>query len=166
MTKKEIMRKAHQMTQEIKTEYPEVDYKFQLGLCLAYLYQEGEKEMIRYTTERGTKVEIKLEGRLITDLIVNDTVVVENNTSKYVVFVSLFDNTIVLNDSLAYSKLGGNSIIRIAANEEVMQIARAAARKAREDMERRTRKFVQNTKIDMETYDYTFEKHMNDKNSF
>lgn len=45
MTKKEIMIKAHKMTKEIKNEYPEVDYKFQLGLCLAYL-QEGGNEMV------------------------------------------------------------------------------------------------------------------------
>ena len=53
MTKKELMIKAHQMTKEIKREYPEVDYKFQLGLCLAYLHEEGENEM---------KVEEKLQG--------------------------------------------------------------------------------------------------------
>ena len=47
MTKKELMVKAHKMTKEIKNEYPTVDYKFQLGLCLAYLYEnEGEKEMV------------------------------------------------------------------------------------------------------------------------
>ena len=45
MTKKELMIKAHKMTKEIKNEYPTVDYKFQLGLCLAYLYEEGEKKM-------------------------------------------------------------------------------------------------------------------------
>lgn len=45
MTKKELMIKAHEMTKEIKNEYPGVDYKFQLGLCLAYLHKEGEKEM-------------------------------------------------------------------------------------------------------------------------
>lgn len=45
MTKKELMIKAHQMTKEIKREYPEVDYKFQLGLCLAYLQGEGEVKM-------------------------------------------------------------------------------------------------------------------------
>ncbi len=45
MTKKELMIKAHQMTKEIKNEYQEVDYKFQLGLCLAYLQSEGEVKM-------------------------------------------------------------------------------------------------------------------------
>ena len=54
MNKKELMIKAHKMTKEIKNEYPTVDYKFQLGLCLAYLYEnEGEKEM---------SIEEKLQG--------------------------------------------------------------------------------------------------------
>ncbi len=42
MTKREIMIKAHKMAKEIKNEYPGVDYKFQLGLCLAYLQEEGK----------------------------------------------------------------------------------------------------------------------------
>ena len=51
MTKKELMKKAHEMTKEIKTQYPEVDYRFQFGLCLSFLMNEEETEM-----------EVKLEG--------------------------------------------------------------------------------------------------------
>lgn len=51
MTKKELMKKAHQMTKEIKAQYPEVDYKFQFGLCLSFLMNEKEETM-----------EVKLEG--------------------------------------------------------------------------------------------------------
>lgn len=39
---KELMKKAHQMTKEIKKEFPEVDYKFQLGLCISCL-MKGDK---------------------------------------------------------------------------------------------------------------------------
>lgn len=47
MTKRELMIKAHKMTKEIKAEYPAIDYKFQLGLCLAYLCEnEGENGMV------------------------------------------------------------------------------------------------------------------------
>lgn len=47
MTKRELMIKAHKMAKEIKAEYPAIDYKFQLGLCLSYLYEnEGENEMV------------------------------------------------------------------------------------------------------------------------
>ena len=56
MTKKELMIKAHEMTKEIKNEYPGVDYKFQLGLCLAYLHEEGEKEMREL---KGTEKQVK-----------------------------------------------------------------------------------------------------------
>lgn len=34
---RKIMGAAHRMTKEIKAEYPEVDYRAQLGLCLAYI---------------------------------------------------------------------------------------------------------------------------------
>lgn len=42
---KNIMKKAHKMTKEIKEQYPEVDYQAQLGLCLSFLAQEGEEKM-------------------------------------------------------------------------------------------------------------------------
>ena len=165
MTKKELMIKAHKMTREIKAEYPSVDYKFQLSLCLAYLYEnEGEKEMISYTTKNGTKVEIKLKGKLVTDLTVNGIVVVENNTDSDVVFISTFNNTIVLNSSLAYKKLGGKSVIRIAANDEVIKTFKEATQKSIEEMNRKAKKFVKNIKISTKQYNYTFEKHMNDRN--
>ena len=165
MTKKELMIKAHKMTKEIKAEYPAVDYKFQLGLCLAYLYQEGGKEMISYTTKNGAKVEIKLEGKLVTDLTVNGIVVVENNADSDVVFISTFNNTIVLNSSLAYKKLGGKSAIRIAANDELIKAFKEATQKSIEEMNKKTKEFVENTKISAEQYNYTFEKHMNDRNA-
>ena len=74
MTKKELMVKAHKMTKEIKNEYPNVDYKFQLGLCLAYLHQEGEKEMgiEEKLVEAGCKVWEKGEMRRI---YINDVAV-------------------------------------------------------------------------------------------
>lgn len=45
MTKKELMIQAHEMTREIKAEYPAVDYNFQLGLCMSYLLNEGDDKM-------------------------------------------------------------------------------------------------------------------------
>lgn len=49
---KELMKAAHEMTKEIRKEFPEVDYQAQLGLCISYLYNEGGNEM---------KVEAKLQ---------------------------------------------------------------------------------------------------------
>ena len=40
---KNIMKEAHKLTKEIKKEFPEVDYKFQLGLCISYLSKNEVK---------------------------------------------------------------------------------------------------------------------------
>ena len=37
-----IMKEAHRLTREIKGEFPEVDYKTQLGICISYLLNERE----------------------------------------------------------------------------------------------------------------------------
>lgn len=42
---KNIMKEAHKLTREIKKEFPEVDYKFQLGLCISFLSKEGDNNM-------------------------------------------------------------------------------------------------------------------------
>ncbi len=69
MTKKELMIKAHKMTKEIKNEYPGVDYKLQLGLCLAYLYEEGEKEMVELKgTEKQVKWAKDIREEMLSDL--------------------------------------------------------------------------------------------------
>lgn len=51
----ELMKKAHKMTKEIKAEYPEVNYQVQLGLCISYLQNEEELEMVSLT---GTEKQI------------------------------------------------------------------------------------------------------------
>jgi len=43
---REIMIVAHKMTKEIKTEFAEVNYSFQLGLCMSYLAKEGVNKML------------------------------------------------------------------------------------------------------------------------
>lgn len=45
MLPSKIFKEAHKMTKEIKKEFPEVDYKFQFGLNLAYLLKEGEHKL-------------------------------------------------------------------------------------------------------------------------
>ncbi|WP_053293651.1 hypothetical protein [Clostridium botulinum] len=53
-----IIKKAHQMTKEIKKEYSEVDYKVQFGLCLSYLLSnvKGDSTMQEL---KGTEKQIK-----------------------------------------------------------------------------------------------------------
>nr|DAY75428.1 MAG TPA: hypothetical protein [Caudoviricetes sp.] len=43
--KKNLMKKAHEMTRGMVEKYGDVDYRTQLGLCLSFLAQEGEQEM-------------------------------------------------------------------------------------------------------------------------
>ena len=67
---KNILKKAHEMTREIKREYPNVDYKTQLGICISYLYNEKEEnemtnlEML-IEDFRSVVSKAKFEGELI-----------------------------------------------------------------------------------------------------
>lgn len=54
--KRNIMKEAHKMTKEIVEKYGDVDYKTQLGLCLSFLAQEGEEEMVEL---KGSEKQIK-----------------------------------------------------------------------------------------------------------
>lgn len=62
--KRNIMKKAHQMTKEIVEKYGDVDYKTQLGLCLSFLSQEDKEE----EKEEMTVEEVVKAVRSIEDL--------------------------------------------------------------------------------------------------
>lgn len=52
-----IMKEAHRLTKKIKNEFPEVNYKFQLGICMSYLLNgEGENEMVEL---QGSEKQVK-----------------------------------------------------------------------------------------------------------
>lgn len=38
-----LMKEAHKLTKEIKNEFPNVDYKFQLGICMSYLLNKEDE---------------------------------------------------------------------------------------------------------------------------
>lgn len=59
MLNSELVKKAHKMAREIKAQYPEVDYRFQLGLCLSYLL--NNKEEIEMTRIQELIKKFKLE---------------------------------------------------------------------------------------------------------
>lgn len=59
--KKNLMKEAHKLTKKIKAQYPEVDYKTQLGLCLSFLSQEEGKGMMEITI--GTEKQIAYAER-------------------------------------------------------------------------------------------------------
>lgn len=48
---KEIMKKAHELTRELKAEFPNIDYKAQLGICIKHLLNEAKT--------KAEKIEIK-----------------------------------------------------------------------------------------------------------
>ena len=56
-----LMKEAHKMTREIKKEFPNVDYKFQLGLCLSFLYEENKKgnDKMEMAKLQGSEKQIK-----------------------------------------------------------------------------------------------------------
>lgn len=54
--KRNLMKEAHKMTKQIVSEYGDVDYMTQLGLCLSFLSQEGGKEMVEL---KGTEKQVK-----------------------------------------------------------------------------------------------------------
>ena len=54
--KRNLMKEAHKLTKQIVSEYEDVDYRTQLGLCLSFLSQEGGKEMVEL---KGTEKQVK-----------------------------------------------------------------------------------------------------------
>ena len=55
---KNIMKEAHKLTKEIKKEFPEVDYKFQLGLCISYLSKNEVKEDGKMVELKGSEKQV------------------------------------------------------------------------------------------------------------
>ena len=41
MTKKELFKKAHELTRKMKAEFPTIDYRAQFSICLKELYKEN-----------------------------------------------------------------------------------------------------------------------------
>ena len=84
MQMKNILKKAHELTREIKVKYPEIDYQTQLGLFISYLYkkQKQEKAKPRVSRNYGTfsrrqigviysavkRNKLEVEGKFISEL--------------------------------------------------------------------------------------------------
>lgn len=65
-----VMKEAHKLTKEIKSEFPEVDYKTQLGICISYLLnkKESDKKVI-IVKETAKAKQLKLR---FVDILGND----------------------------------------------------------------------------------------------
>ena len=117
--------------------------------------------MIEYITSKGTQVKIKLNSSKVCYLEVNGIEVVNNDNTKYGVFVTSFDNTIILNDSRYYKKVGADRVVRIEAHPKLMEKYEEAKqleiKKNNEELAK-----IKTSHIT----DYDFNKHMNDVNNF
>lgn len=65
---KNVMKAAHKLAKEIKTEYPNVDYKYQLGLCISYLAKKGENEMVEL---KGSEKQVKWAEEIRKEMVEN-----------------------------------------------------------------------------------------------
>ena len=71
-----LMKEAHKLTREIKAEYKDIDYKAQLGICISYLSNKEEREMVEL---EGTEKQVKFASD-IRENIIN---MIEESDSEY-----------------------------------------------------------------------------------
>lgn len=60
-TNTKMMKEAHKMAKEIKAEFPNVDYKLQVSLCVSYLMEEETKKIIAAKEAKEAKREVAAE---------------------------------------------------------------------------------------------------------
>lgn len=115
---KNVMKAAHKLAKEIKAEYPEVDYKAQLGICIAYLSkEEGEVEMSKID-ELKALVENRMKGQTTAECTIELKLWEKGNYSR--TYINIFvgknkvdffinnDNCNVTNNNGSF----GNSMMR------------------------------------------------------
>lgn len=82
---KNIMKEAHKLTKEIKKEYPEVDYKFQLGLCISYLSKKNEmKEDVEMVELKGSEKQVKWAEDIRKEVVEK----LQNTKNEYEIMIS------------------------------------------------------------------------------
>lgn len=81
---KELMKKAHQMTREIKDKFPEVDYKFQLGLCISYLSKNEMKEDVEMVELKGSEKQVKWAEDIRKEVVEK----LQNTKNEYEIMIS------------------------------------------------------------------------------
>ena len=160
--KTNVFKKAHEITKKIIRKGDSYRETFRLALIFVYSeLKKGANKMIEYVTSKGTQVKIKLNSSKVCYLEVNGIEVVNNDNTKYGVFVTSFDNTIILNDSRYYKKVGADRVVRIEAHAKLMEKYEEAKqleiKKNNEELDK-----IKTSHI----IDCDFNKHMNDVNNF
>ena len=78
MLNKNLLKEAHKLTREIKNQYPEVDYKAQLGICISYLCNKEVKGMVEL---EGTEKQVKWAEKIRKEML--DTKNIEMAINKF-----------------------------------------------------------------------------------
>jgi hypothetical protein len=106
---KKIFVEAHKMTREMVKKY-EVDYQVQFGLCLSYLLNEEEEEMINFS-KKGLKFEVEVTEKL--------TVYLEGKAIGESEYINKLEknNLIAFNDEVKAGPLKG--MLGITVDEKV-----------------------------------------------
>lgn len=91
--KRNLMKKAHEMTREIVEKYGDVDYRTQLGLCLSFLAQNGGKEMLLKESYKAIAVNSGLDMDVfvkescekveITKIVTKNQIIFERNKNNF-----------------------------------------------------------------------------------
>lgn len=91
--KRNLMKKAHEMTREIVEKYGDVDYRTQLGLCLSFLSQNGGKEMLLKESYKAIAVNSGLDMDVfvkescekveITKIVTKNQIIFERNKNNF-----------------------------------------------------------------------------------
>lgn len=164
--KRNIFKKAHELTKKIIRKGD--NYRATFRLCLSFVYSQvkgGVKDMIEYVTSRGTKVIVKLgEGRTVQDLTINGIKVIEDNYSDNNCFLG--EGYIFVTDSNAYRKLGLNRMAQVEMGEELTAIYNGIREK---EMAKFNKELNKEMKIarDMDEFNkkqYSTKRHFNDVN--
>ena len=80
---KDLMKRAHELTKEIKKEYPEINYQAQLGICISYLSNKEEREMVELEgTEKQIAWAKKIREELLSGTKIIDVVNAKFGESK------------------------------------------------------------------------------------
>lgn len=112
---KELIRKAHKLTKEIKKEYPEVDYRFQFGICLKYLLSNKEENKLRGSEKQVTWAEkIRAEKKLGFEKEIADLKKLKRVPSKNIEKVEkIFNDILAINDASKWIDIRNVSVSEI-----------------------------------------------------
>ena len=117
---KDLMKRAHELTKEIKKEYPEINYQAQLGICISYLSNKEEVEMVEL---EGTEKQIKFAS----DIRANIINMIEESDSEYK--NELLEETCRIKQAVWF--IGRNDMMKFGEVETVEDLFRPFLKKLR-----------------------------------